>query len=148
MSQLARLEAEVGDIRFGISDVTETALLVGTQGGAVGKDAYSSCVTAYVAHDVAVAPQAIVLSQNSILVAIATLDASMICQFAHQGSHDNAQFVVVVDRASPGIAVEQLAAFSHLAREGSHTVDVILSRKRAGLDAEMLDGADDVVEKT
>ena len=48
----------------------------------------------------------------------------MVCQFAHQGSHDNARLVVVVDRASYGIAVVQQAGARHLARKGSHTVDI------------------------
>ena len=39
VSHFARLEAEVVDVLFGISDVAGTALIVGTQRGAVGKDA-------------------------------------------------------------------------------------------------------------
>ena len=39
VSHFARLEAEVVDVTFGISDVAGTALIVGTQRGAVGKDA-------------------------------------------------------------------------------------------------------------
>ena len=90
-------------------------------------------------------------SQDGILVAVAVSDVRLVSQFAHQGSHDNVCLIIVADRASCGIAVEQLAAARHLARKGSHTVDVIrirIDRKRRVPDAETLDGADDVVEET
>ena len=151
MSQLARIETKVGDTHFVIGDVAETALVVGTQRGTIGEDECGRGITAYVAHDVAIAlAAAIVFSHDGIFVAIASLDVSMVCQFAHQGSHDNTRLIVVADRRAHGVAVEQLAAARYLARKGSHTVDVIhirVDRKRAGLDAETLNGADDIIEE-
>ena len=90
-------------------------------------------------------------SQDSILVAVAISDVRLVSQFAHQGSHDNVCPIIVADRAFCGIAVEQLAAARHLARKGSHTVDVFrirIDRKHRVHDAEALDGTDDVVEET
>ena len=90
-------------------------------------------------------------SHDGILVAIAVLNARLVSLFAHQGSHDNVRLVIVADRAFCSIAVKQLAAARHLARKGSHTVDVFrirIDRKHRVHDAEALDGTDDVVEET
>ena len=100
-----------------------------------------------VAHDVAIVALAVVLACNGILVAVARLDARRAGLLAHQGTHDDARHEVEIDRTLLDEAVAQHTLATQLAGNGSYAGGSTVGLERAVLDAETLDGAQNVVEE-
>ena len=148
ITYLTRLEAQVGDILFRTADILGTILLVCTQVRSVRKHEVVRGVAAYVAHDVAIMFHTIVLSHDSILVAVAAFDARSVCLLAHQGTHHDARRVIEVYRAALGIAVAQYALATQPSGKCAHSVDGVFSLELTVLDTEVLHDTGDVVEES
>ena len=90
----------------------------------------------------------VVLSNDGVLVAVASLHASIVGLLAHQGSHYDTRVVMKVYRGAFDKAVAQHAVATQSSGECSHAVDRTVGLERTVLNAETLYGADDIVEES
>ncbi len=148
IAKLTAVEAEFGDLCLGTGYIFGTTLLVGTQGSSVSKEEAGSNIVSYVAHDIAIVLLSVVISYDSVLVAVAAFDTRMVSHLAHQAAHDNSRGVMEVYLAALNKAVAQHAVARQLSCQASHTVYGALSRECAVLDTKILHGTDDIVEES
>ena len=83
VTYLTGIETQAVHSFFRTDKVFCTRLFVGTQFGTVGEDEAVLSCTSYIAHDMTIVIQSVILSRNSVLVAVTGFNARSIGLFAH-----------------------------------------------------------------